>query len=111
MAVAFVRSGGQFAAVRFLLGLAEAGFFPGVIVYLSHWFPRPSRGKAMAGLVLAVPVSLALGARVSGWLLQQHWLGLKGWQWVFLGEGMPAVALGTGPAVRDDRPALARHDG
>ena len=109
MAVAFVRSGGQFAGVRFLLGLAESGFFPGVIVYLTHWFPRAERGKAMAGLVLAIPVSLALGARVSGWLLQQHWLGLEGWQWVFLGEGLPAVALGlTLPFVMTDRPAQAR---
>ena len=104
-----MRTGGQFAAIRFLLGLAESGFFPGVIVYLTHWFPRAERGKAMAGLVLAVPVSLALGARVSGWLLQQDWLGLDGWQWVFLGEGMPAVALGLAlPFVMTDRPAQAR---
>lgn len=109
MAVAFVRSGGQFAGVRFLLGLAESGFFPGVIVYLTHWFPRAERGKAMAGLVLAIPVSLALGARVSGWLLQQRWLGLEGWQWVFLGEGLPAVALGLAlPFVMTDRPSHAR---
>ena len=109
MAVAFVRSGWQFAGVRFLLGLAESGFFPGVIVYLTHWFPRAQRGKAMAGLVLAVPVSLALGARVSGWLLQQHWLGLEGWQWVFLGEGLPAVAIGVAlPFLMTDRPSQAR---
>ena len=110
MAVAFVRSGWQFAGVRFLLGLAESGFFPGVIVYLTHWFPRAERGKAMAGLVLAVPVSLALGARVSGWLLQQHWLGLEGWQWVFLGEGLPAVAHAAWPcrSLMTDRPAQAR---
>jgi ACS family tartrate transporter-like MFS transporter len=109
MAVAFVRSGWQFAGVRFLLGLAESGFFPGVIVYLTHWFPRAQRGKAMAGLVLAVPVSLALGARVSGWLLQQHWLGLEGWQWVFLGEGLPAVVMGVAlPFLMTDRPSQAR---
>lgn len=109
MAIAFVRTGRQFAGVRFLLGLAESGFFPGVIVYLTHWFPRAARGKAMAGLVLAVPVSLALGARISGWLLQQQWLGLEGWQWVFLGEGLPAVAFGLAlPWLLTDRPADAR---
>jgi ACS family tartrate transporter-like MFS transporter len=109
MAVAFVRTGWQFAVVRFLLGLAESGFFPGVIVYLTHWFPRAERGKAMAGLVLAVPVSLALGARVSGWLLQQHWFGLQGWQWVFLGEGLPAVLFGLAlPWLLTDRPRQAR---
>ena len=109
MAVAFVRTGPQLAGVRFLLGLAESGFFPGVIVYLTHWFPRAERGKAMAGLVLAVPVSLALGARVSGWLMQQHWFGLEGWQWVFLGEGLPAVLMGlTLPWLMTDRPSQAR---
>jgi ACS family tartrate transporter-like MFS transporter len=109
MAVAFVRTGWQFTGVRFLLGLAESGFFPGVIVYLTHWFPRAERGKAMAGLVLAVPVSLALGAQVSSWLLQQHWLGLEGWQWVFLGEGLPAVLLGLAlPWLLTDRPRQAR---
>jgi ACS family tartrate transporter-like MFS transporter len=109
MAVALVRTGWQFTGVRFLLGLAESGFFPGVIVYLTHWFPRAERGKAMAGLVLAVPVSLALGARVSGWLLQQHWLGLEGWQWVFLGEGLPAVVMGLAlPWLLTDRPMQAR---
>ncbi len=109
MGVAFVGNKWQFSAMRFLLGLAESGFFPGVIVYLTHWFPRAERGKAMAGLVLAVPVSLALGARVSGWLLHQHWLGLEGWQWVFLGEGLPAVALGVAlPWLMTDRPSDAR---
>ena len=109
MAVAFVRNGSQLVGVRFLLGLAESGFFPGVIVYLTHWFPRTERGKAMSGLVLAVPVSLALGARVSGFLLTQNWLGLRGWQWVFLAEGLPAVLLGISlPWLMTDRPAQAR---
>jgi ACS family tartrate transporter-like MFS transporter len=109
MAIAFVRSSWQFGGMRFLLGLAESGFFPGVIVYLTHWFPRAERGKAMAGLVLAVPVSLALGARVSGWLMQQHRLGLEGWQWVFLGEGAPAVVIGLAlPWLMTDRPGHAR---
>jgi ACS family tartrate transporter-like MFS transporter len=109
MAVAFVRSGWQFGVVRFLLGLAESGFFPGVIIYLTHWFPRAERAKAMSGLVLAVPVSLAFGAIFSNWLLEQHWLGLEGWQWVFLGEGLPAVVMGVAlPWLLTDRPGQAR---
>ncbi|HVK08455.1 MAG TPA: MFS transporter, partial [Gemmataceae bacterium] len=87
MATALVRTEWQFYLARFLLGLAEAGFFPGVIVYFTHWFPRRDRARALAGLALGVPFSLALGARVSGWLLEQSWLDLAGWQWVFLLEG------------------------
>jgi ACS family tartrate transporter-like MFS transporter len=85
----------QFYLARFLLGLAEAGFFPGVIVYLTHWFPRAERGRAMAALVLAIPICLALGAWTSGLLLQVGWFGLEGWRWVFLLEGFPAVVLGV----------------
>lgn len=95
MGMALVRTPMQFYVARFLLGLAEAGFFPGVIVYFSHWFPRKDRARAMAGLVLAVPVSLATGARVSGWLLEVNWFGIDGWQWVFLIEGAPAVIMGV----------------
>jgi ACS family tartrate transporter-like MFS transporter len=109
MGTALVRTPGQFYLARFLLGLAEAGFFPGVIVYFTHWFPRADRGRAMAGLVLGIPVSLALGARVSGWLLEVNWLGLDGWQWVFIVEGLPAVLLGVAvPFLLTDRPAQAR---
>ena len=94
MGMALVRQPWQFYTMRFLLGLAEAGFFPGVIVYFTHWFPRAERGRALAGLVLGVPFSLALGARVSGYLLEVHWFGLAGWQWLFLAEGLPAVLMG-----------------
>src|SRR6266545_744410 len=87
MGMALVRTPAQFYVARFLLGLAEAGFFPGVIVYFTHWFPRADRARALAGMVLAIPVSLALGARVSSWLLEVGWFGLDGWQWVFLIEG------------------------
>jgi ACS family tartrate transporter-like MFS transporter len=107
--MALVRTAGQFYGARFLLGLAEAGFFPGVIVYFTHWFPRAERGRAMAGLVFGVPFSLALGVRVSGWLLQADWLGLQGWQWVFIVEGLPAVLLGMAvPFLLTDRPRDAR---
>lgn len=109
MGMALVRTPAQFYVMRFLLGLAEAGFFPGVIVYFTHWFPRSVRAKALAGMVLAIPVSLALGARVSGWLLAVNWLGLDGWQWVFLIEGAPAVLMGClVPFLLTDRPSQAK---
>ena len=109
MATALVRTPWQFYLARFLLGLAEAGFFPGLIVYFTHWFPRAERARALAGMVLGIPVSLALGARLSGWLLEVEWFGWAGWQWVFLAEGLPAVLLGLAlPFVLVDRPAQAR---
>jgi MFS transporter, ACS family, tartrate transporter len=109
MATALVRTETHFYVARFLLGLAEAGFFPGVIVYLTHWFPRKDRARALAALAFGVPASMALGARVSGWLLEQSWLGLAGWQWVFLVEGAPAVLLGLAvPFILPDRPRDAR---
>lgn len=109
MAMALVRTPEQFYLVRFLLGLAEAGFFPGVIVYFTHWFRREDRARAMGAMLFAVPVSLAAGARVSAVLLEQNWLGLAGWQWVFLVEGAPAVALGVLiPFILPDWPRDAR---
>jgi ACS family tartrate transporter-like MFS transporter len=109
MATALVQTPTQFYLARFLLGLAEAGFFPGVIVYFTHWFPRVDRGRALASMVLGIPVSLALGARVSGWLLEAEWFDLAGWQWVFVVEGLPAVLLGLAvPFLMCDRPAQAR---
>ncbi len=109
MGMALVHNAWQFYTARTLLGLAEAGFFPGVIVYLSHWFPRAERARALAGMVLGIPVSLALGARVSGYLLEVHWLGLAGWQWVFIVEGLPAVLLGCAvPFLLTDRPRNAK---
>jgi ACS family tartrate transporter-like MFS transporter len=109
MATALVRTPGEFYLARFLLGLAEAGFFPGVIVYFTHWFPRKDRARALAGMILGIPISLALGARVSGWLLEVRWFGLDGWQWVFLVEGLPAVLLGCAlPFLLTDRPKDAK---
>ncbi len=92
--MAFVRTPTQFYVMRFLLGMAEAGFFPGIIVYFTHWFARGDRAKALSGLILAVPFSLAVGAPASALLLNVNWLGLAGWQWVFILEGLPAVLLG-----------------
>ncbi len=109
MAMALVRTENQFYLVRFLLGLAEAGFFPGVIVYFSHWFPRRDRARAMSAMLVGVPLSLALGAHLSAVLLEQTWLDLKGWQWVFLIEGAPAVLIGVAiPFLLPDRPRDAK---
>jgi ACS family tartrate transporter-like MFS transporter len=109
MGMALVRTPVQFYVARFLLGLAEAGFFPGVIVYFGHWFPRAERARALAGMVVAIPLSQTFGAYVSDKLLKLDWLGLDGWQWVFLVEGMPAVLAGIAvPFLMTDRPADAR---
>jgi ACS family tartrate transporter-like MFS transporter len=109
MAMALVETPTQFYAVRFLLGLAEAGFFPGVIVYFTHWFPRRDRARAMTGMLVAIPICLSSGAYLSGWLLGQSWLGLTGWQWVFVAEGAPAVLLGfVVPFILTDRPHQAK---
>jgi ACS family tartrate transporter-like MFS transporter len=109
MAMALVETPTQFYLVRFLLGLAEAGFFPGVIVYFSHWFPRKDRARAMSAMLLGVPLSMAFGAPVTAVLLEQDGFGLTGWQWVFLVEGAPAVLLGVAvPFLLTDRPRQAR---
>jgi len=109
MAMALVETPMQFYLVRFLLGLAEAGFFPGVIVYFTHWFPRKDRARALTGMLVGIPISLSLGAYLSGWLLQQNWCGLAGWQWVFVVEGAPAVLMGIAvPFLLTDRPHQAK---
>jgi ACS family tartrate transporter-like MFS transporter len=80
---------------RALLGAAEAGFFPGVIFYLTLWFPSAYRGRIMAIFTAGIPVALIIGTPLSGLILQlEGWLGLHGWQWVYLIEGLPAVILG-----------------
>src|ERR1700675_2965830 len=76
MAMALVRAPWHFYSARFLLGVAEAGFFPGIIVYFTHWFPRADRGRALAGLVLGVPLSQAAGAWATQQILQLTWLDL-----------------------------------
>ncbi len=91
---AFVTTPAEFYAARFLLGVAEAGFFPGVIVYFTHWFTAQDRTRALSGLVMAIPFGLAVGAPVSGLLLEVTWMGMAGWQWLFILEGIPAVILG-----------------
>src|SRR5881396_1424718 len=106
---AFVRTPSQFYIARFLLGVAEAGFFPGIIVYFTHWFASAERARALSGLVMAVPFSLALGAPVSALLLDVRWLGLVGWKWLFILEGLPAVILGVVTLLwMTDRPRHAK---
>ncbi len=90
----FIRTPTHFYAARFLLGLAEAGFFPGIIVYLTHWFTGRDRARAMAGFIVGVPVSLMFGAPLSSFFLRLHWAGLAGWRWVFILEGAPAIVFG-----------------
>ena len=87
---------GQFYTLRLLLGCAEAGFFPGVVVYLSHWFRREDRARAMAYFMVTQPVAIALGVPVSRWILENvHWRGVDGWRWVFILEGLPSVIFGV----------------
>jgi len=91
----FVHTKNQLYIVRFLLGAAEAGFFPGIIVYISHWFRYQDRAKAVAYLMAAVSVSNIIGSPLSGLLMKITWLGLSGWRWMFILEGVPAIILGV----------------
>jgi MFS transporter, ACS family, tartrate transporter len=94
-AMAFVVGPYSFYALRLLLGAAEAGFFPGVILYLTYWFPAQYRGRIVSIFMVAIPISSFLGSPISASLLQLNgFLGLAGWKWLFLLEGAPAVVLG-----------------
>ncbi len=90
----FVRTTGQFYTARFFLGVAEASFFPGMIVYLTHWFRLRERSRAIACLYAAVPTASLIGSPMAGWLLGVHWPWLAGWRWLFILEGIPAIVLG-----------------
>jgi ACS family tartrate transporter-like MFS transporter len=95
-AMAFVQGPNSFYTLRFLLGAAEAGFFPGIILYLSYWFPARQRAAVTAIFMAAAPLSTVLGSPVSGALLEMHGMfGFSGWQWMFIVEAVPAVILGV----------------
>lgn len=96
-AMMFVTTPTAFYVLRFLLGLAEAGFFPGVILYLTYWFPAARRGRINSLFMIAVPLSGVVGNPLTGWILQRfnHVGGWAGWQWVFLLEAVPSIVLGV----------------
>ncbi|MDT8913293.1 MFS transporter [Amycolatopsis sp. PS_44_ISF1] len=106
----FVASVTHLVLARILLGVAEAGLFPGLLLYLTLWFRGRERGRAIAALALAQPVALILGSLTGGWILDHvHWLGLSSWQWVFVLQGVPAVLIGVVTFFcLPDRPADAR---
>jgi MFS family permease len=92
---ALVHTPGQLYFARFVLGAAEAGFFPGVIVYLSHWFAREDRAKATSNFMAAIPLSFVIGSPIAGWILGHTWFAVEGWRWLFVLEGLPAIVLGA----------------
>ena len=94
IAMMFVKTPLQFYVMRFLLGMAEAGFFPGVVFYLMQWFPPEARARAVSGFYISLPLSSVVMGSIAGALLNlQGRLGLAGWQWLFLVEGLPAIIL------------------
>ncbi|RYC33563.1 MFS transporter [Lichenibacterium minor] len=106
--MAWVSGTTSFYVMRFLLGAAEAGFFPGVLLYMTYWFPREARARVMATFSLGSVVSLVIGAPVSGFILSISGGGLANWQWLFIVEGVPAVMLGIVTLfVMTDHPAQA----
>ncbi len=93
--MAFIHTARDFYVVRFFIGAAEAGFFPAVIVYLSHWFRNTDRAKAIARFCAANPLSFVIGSPLAGYLLGISWFGLRGWRWLFILEGIPAIVFGA----------------
>jgi sugar phosphate permease len=105
----FAWSETMFYTMRLLLGAAEAGFFPGVILYLTYWFPAAQRGRILGMFYFGAPLAFIFGGPVSGWLMEMNgWLGLRGWQWMFLIEGVLASVVGVWAYFYlTDRPAQA----
>lgn len=108
-ATGFIHTTSQFYAMRFALGVTEAGFFPGLITYLGHWYRPQDRAKAVAMFMAAIPVSKTIAAPLSAALLGVHWFGFAGWRWLLILEGVPAVVLGALTWMYlTDRPRQAR---
>jgi len=96
MLTSFVQTVHQLYVTRFLLGLAEAGYFPGIVLYLTYWFPQREQARAIALFMIGLPVTTILGAPVSGFILDHvHWLGVSSWRWLLILEGAPAIACGA----------------
>ncbi|HZY62969.1 MAG TPA: MFS transporter [Edaphobacter sp.] len=93
----FVSSAWSFYLLRFLLGAAEAGFFPGIVLYLTYWYPSRRRARTTALFMTSLPLSGLIGNPISGWILQsmEGWHGLAGWRWMFFLEGLPSIAIGV----------------
>ena len=104
-----IRNATEFSIIRFLLGTAEGGFFPAVLVYLTHWFRARDRAKAIAMFMTGVPVASVVGAPISGMLMRVHWFGVAGWRWLLILEGLPAALGGLACLYYlTDRPADAK---
>src|SRR5215813_8760782 len=108
-AMAFVTDVTSFSIVRFLLGVAEAGFFPGMLLYFTYWFPRRHHARIVSGFLVGLPIAVALGAPISTGLLGlDGLLGLKGWQIMYLAEAVPTIVIGVLTLlVLTDRPEQA----
>ena len=92
---ALVRTPAHFYLARFFVGVAEASFFPGIIIYLTHWFRQADRAKAIAFFYSAVPSAAVAGSLIATWLLGVHWRGVSGWRWIFVVEGIGPIILGV----------------
>lgn len=106
----FVHEGWQLIAARFLLGVAEAGFFPGIVIYLTRWFREKDLATTMSLFTASIPVSYIIASPLSTWIMENvGWFGLSGWRWMFILEGVPAVLLGVLTLfVMTERPRDAR---
>ncbi len=108
-AMMFADDAMTFYVLRFLLGVAEAGFFPGIILYLTYWFPQRSRAQALGLFYFGLPLALVLGGPLSGWLLEFHGIfGLANWQWLFVTERYRRLGAGRQPGPGGDRLLLRR---
>lgn len=108
-ATGWIHTPAQFYWIRFFLGVAEAGFFPGLVVYISHWYRPEDRGRAVAMFMAAIPAAQIVGAPLAALLLRARWWGYDGWRWLLTLEGLPAIALGAATLFYlTDRPQQAR---